>query len=613
MANNDFGSLGGAYSILGQATTAEYNRRKKEEDKERRRARRDQVLGYLTQPLLKKAGEALSEGVSDLFQTSSQKKAAAFLESEEFLIKKRKQDAFYNGEKSFRERHQAAMDSDYGKVHHYTQQRYNQKVAEFNRTYPEKEYKEGVHGLFWDEAQQWAEKAVPHLDKRYATSFEIRSGEDVEAAYKRNIKSDNFLQELASKTTRFFTGKDYEDVRERRLQYLEEKMQLNRSTVEQVKEALGREAPIKKIVSEAQKIEEYKVGGADTWPVTNRSAIQDIPVKYPNGTSMHIKAYQVTRTHPNDSSRKMVTWEPVKGNTRSMEGVAAFRAGKGLLGTTTESTEVDTGLGYNIKVETTTYYNADQTTIQESKNLPQDTMVSPTLIGINATQTQVSAASEQFKRAERSILGRDGEDVAEKVDFFITQGLGKGDASSQEKARGNNLYRQVHALGISAHSRNLNEDGVTLGLENSMSLAAIAKARHIGSLRIIDEDEYWDSKKDFDEVDFEDSTHLNHSNFKNASSVYLLDAFYSSSSKGGEADVRLSTEQVVALAEDAIQSFGMLPAPARAVFLEFFNDHNEKNKTSIFGQTYQGPKGTAPTSFMNHFLIIDHTLRASGS
>ena len=161
--------------------------------------------------------------------------------------------------------------------------------------------------------------------------------------------------------------------------------------------------------------------------------------------------------------------------------------------------------------------------------------------------------------------------------------------------------------------RNLNEDGVTLGLENSMSLAAIAKARHIGSLRIIDEDEYWDSKKDFDEVDFEDSTHLNHSNFKNASSVYLLDAFYSSSSKGGEADVRLSTEQVVALAEDAIQSFGMLPAPARAVFLEFFTDHNENNRTSIFGQTYQGPKGTAPTSFMNHFLIIDHTLRASGS
>ncbi len=51
MATNDFSTLGGAYSILGQATTAEYNRRRREEDKARRRARRDarreQLLAYL--------------------------------------------------------------------------------------------------------------------------------------------------------------------------------------------------------------------------------------------------------------------------------------------------------------------------------------------------------------------------------------------------------------------------------------------------------------------------------------------------------------------------------------------------------------------------------------
>jgi hypothetical protein len=70
MANNSFGTLGGAYSILGQATTAEYNRRKREEDKARRRARRDarkdQLLAYFAQPLLKGAGEALAGGVTDL-------------------------------------------------------------------------------------------------------------------------------------------------------------------------------------------------------------------------------------------------------------------------------------------------------------------------------------------------------------------------------------------------------------------------------------------------------------------------------------------------------------------------------------------------------------------
>lgn len=79
MANNDFGSLGGAYSILGQATTAEYNRRKKEEDKERRRARRDQLLGYFLAPI----GQQVAKGVSDIISAPFEKPVEKLLQTEQ--------------------------------------------------------------------------------------------------------------------------------------------------------------------------------------------------------------------------------------------------------------------------------------------------------------------------------------------------------------------------------------------------------------------------------------------------------------------------------------------------------------------------------------------------
>ena len=56
MADNQ---LAQAYSILGQATTSEYKRRRKEEDEYRKRARRDQMLGYVLAPI----GQQFAKGV----------------------------------------------------------------------------------------------------------------------------------------------------------------------------------------------------------------------------------------------------------------------------------------------------------------------------------------------------------------------------------------------------------------------------------------------------------------------------------------------------------------------------------------------------------------------
>ena len=50
--------LGEAYSILGQATTAEYNRRRREEEEREKRMMRRQLLATFAQPLVQSAGQA---------------------------------------------------------------------------------------------------------------------------------------------------------------------------------------------------------------------------------------------------------------------------------------------------------------------------------------------------------------------------------------------------------------------------------------------------------------------------------------------------------------------------------------------------------------------------
>lgn len=71
--------LGEAYSILGQATTAEYKRRRKEEEEYRKRARRDQLLGYVLAPI----GQEIGKGVSDIISAPFKDATEKFLATEQ--------------------------------------------------------------------------------------------------------------------------------------------------------------------------------------------------------------------------------------------------------------------------------------------------------------------------------------------------------------------------------------------------------------------------------------------------------------------------------------------------------------------------------------------------
>lgn len=109
---DEFGSLGEAYSILGQATTAEYKRRRKEEDEYRRKARRDQYLGYLAAPLLKGAGEALSDTIGGIISKPFEEKYDEFASSSEIVNLRRSQKNAQSGAAIIDNTYEKIMGSD---------------------------------------------------------------------------------------------------------------------------------------------------------------------------------------------------------------------------------------------------------------------------------------------------------------------------------------------------------------------------------------------------------------------------------------------------------------------------------------------------------------------
>lgn len=107
-----FGSLGEAYSILGQATTSEYKRRRKEEDEYRKKARRDQLLGYIAAPLLKGAGEALSDTIGGIISKPFEEKYDEFARSSEIVNLKRSQKNALAGASVIDSTYEKIMSSD---------------------------------------------------------------------------------------------------------------------------------------------------------------------------------------------------------------------------------------------------------------------------------------------------------------------------------------------------------------------------------------------------------------------------------------------------------------------------------------------------------------------
>ena len=134
-----FGSLGSAYSILGQATGYEYKRIRAEEDKRRRKEEQAKYRSYFLAPLLQSAGQVLTEGVTNLINTPQEEKYAEFLNSEKALSMRHAQKAKKARADALQKKHQQALEHGAGAESFYADVLYKQKLDAHERQFDKEE------------------------------------------------------------------------------------------------------------------------------------------------------------------------------------------------------------------------------------------------------------------------------------------------------------------------------------------------------------------------------------------------------------------------------------------------------------------------------------------
>lgn len=197
MANGN--QLSQAYSILGQATTAEYNRRRREEEEYRRRARRDQLLGYVLAPI----GAEIGKGVSDIISAPFKDATEKFLATEQGralnkdikAIDSRK-TAVANLQKEINTKYQGSTDEYFRAMNIQTTDR--EVLADWmSQGYSEQQLTDGKSDIsrnflkYRETKRAEAEALVPQDVEEYNTAVELLSGYKVGQDAKEVVEKTN--------------------------------------------------------------------------------------------------------------------------------------------------------------------------------------------------------------------------------------------------------------------------------------------------------------------------------------------------------------------------------------------------------------------------------------
>lgn len=209
MANGN--DLAQAYSILGQATTSEYNRRRREEEEREKRMMRRQLLATFAQPLVKSAGEALTGAVGDLISSPFERKYEEFSNLEEIQKLRRAQK---QGEKN-----KKFLNNTYDQIatSNMTQEDWFIEKA-YEEIYKMSESQLDAAGLDPENRKQarrlWSREQAKKLGKARSKAFDaayremqdIGTSEDLEKLIKfNNRRPQNVLEGGMSALKRIFT------------------------------------------------------------------------------------------------------------------------------------------------------------------------------------------------------------------------------------------------------------------------------------------------------------------------------------------------------------------------------------------------------------------------
>jgi len=542
-----FGSLGSAYSILGAATGKEFERKRKEEEDYyrtlRRQQRQSQIFNLLASPLLKSAGEALTEGVSSLITGNSEEKYLEFLNSEKVRNEKRKQGADYrNAQRTIKE-HEEALAYSRGAEAYYADKTYKALQADFYSTSDKKEFGEGAEILLRKEANELENKNRAKREAAYENALLVQDPKEYAKIYEMaKPKKGDTIKKI-------FGGTDPRSIREAQLNTLVEKSKITRESLNEARKSLGYDRTAAETADLAERLDSFRYKRED-WNQTNSETVyKTIPS---GGKSFTVKYEEVTFSHPeqNRSEKKLV---PTDENSKKF-------LEKGLLGEVQEVVTTTDLFGRKIKTIQTTKYALDGVKIITSETSKVEPLDS-TLMAETMTEKQSKVAERSFFDVASSFNAVDGE-TADTVTAYL---------ETTEGSKGL-LAPRVYGLSrnLATSSENL---GVELTLKESYTLSSAMLLRGINSERTAQTKfKFFEAAPTFDKTKNNglslniDLTSEKDEKQRSTLALHFLDAFYFlEGSKSSNVGISKAEESV--LLKNSYDDFIKLDRRSREVML----------------------------------------------
>ena len=341
---DEFGSLGEAYSILGQATTAEYKRRRKEEDEYRKKARKDKIFSYLAAPLLKSAGETLTQGITGLITGPEEEKYNAFLNSETALLEKRKQESGYKTAQSIIVDNEQALLDPQGDENYYANKRYERLLENFRQTYDEQEFDESAETLLREESKKWTAQNINKIRSQVEKAYRVKSPAEYNAIF-GDVKPRTPGKMLADGVSKFFTGKDKRALQEEKINLLIEQEKITRDSLLEARRSLGYEAPVSELAGVAERLDDLKYKKEDWVETSSELIYKSLPVA---GKTFTVSYTKKVFQHP-EKNRTETKLVPTDERSREF-----LKQGK--LGQVQESVTTKNALGQQVTTLITKSY-----------------------------------------------------------------------------------------------------------------------------------------------------------------------------------------------------------------------------------------------------------------
>lgn len=544
---NGFGSLGSAYATLGAAAGKDFERKRKEEEDYyrtlRRQQRQSQIFNFLASPLLKSAGEALTEGVSSLITGNSEEKYLEFLNSEEVRNGKRKQRAdFRNAQRTIKE-HEEALAYSRGSEAYYADKEYKESLADFYSAYDKKEFGEGAEILLRKDAGEKANKNMSKREAAYENALLVQDPKEYAKIYEMaKPKKGDTIKKI-------FGGTDPRSVREAQLNALVEKSKITRESLNEARKSLGYNRTAAETADLAERLDSFRYKKED-WNQTNSETVYK-PISS-GGKSFTVEYKEVTFNHPekNQSEKKLV---PTDENSKKF-------LEKGLLGTIQEVVTTTDALGRKIKTIQTSEYTRDGVKIITSKTSKVEPLDS-TLMAEAMTGNQSKVAESSFFDVVSSFNVADGE-TAKTVTAYL------------ETTEGSEGLLPPKVFGLSRNLATSSESlGVGLTLKESYTLSSAMLLRGINSERTAQTKfKFFEAAPTFDKTKNNglglniDLTSEKDEKQRSTLALHFLDAFYFlEESKSSNVGISKAEESV--LLKNSYEDFIKLDRRSREVML----------------------------------------------